>query len=163
MARPSECPRYVGVANRIEEWKTAMHVGAIMTREVHRADPGTPLSALGEILRANNIGALPVACENRLVGMVTDRDIVTRIIGKGLDPETATASDAMTETVHYAFDDEDAEDVAGNMRDLQVRRMPVVDHGKRLVGIVSLGDLANRLAPDVSGDILAGICEDLGG
>ncbi len=140
-----------------------MDVGFLMTRKVHRVRCDTGIRRVAQMMRANGIGALPVERDGRLVGMVTDRDIVTRIIGNGVGISAATAGDAMTSRIFYVFEDEDADKVARNMRDLQVRRLPVVDRDKRLVGIVSLGDLACRVRPEVAGDALEGISEELGG
>jgi len=139
-----------------------MDVGFLMTRKVHRVRCDTGIRRVADIMRTHDIGALPVERAGRLVGMVTDRDIVTRIIGNGARSATAVAGDAMTAQVFYVFDDEDAEAVAQNMSELQVRRMPVVDRGKRMVGIVSLGDLACRIRPEVAGDALEGISEEPG-
>jgi CBS domain-containing protein len=86
-------------------------------------------------------GILPVSEADRLIGMITDRDIAIRGIGYGLGPD-ARVADVMTRDVKYCFEDQDLEDVGDNMADIQVRRLPVVDREKRLVGIVSLGDLA---------------------
>lgn len=140
-----------------------MDVGSLMTHSVYRVRCNTGIRRAAEIMRANGIGAIPVERDGCLVGMLTDRDIVTRIIGNGTKSAIAVVGDAMTARVYYVFDDEGAEAVAQNMRDLQVRRMPVVDRGKRLVGIVSLGDLACRIRPEVIEDALEGISEELGG
>lgn len=140
-----------------------MEVGMLMTRDVLRIHPDTPILEAARLMHVNDIGVLPVAQGNRVVGMITDRDIVTRVLGNGLRASTARAHDAMTRRVFYLFDDEDAEAAARKMRDLQVRRMPIVDRNKRLVGIVSIGDLACRICHDVAGNALEGISETLGG
>jgi CBS domain-containing protein len=89
-----------------------------------------------------DIGLMPVGDDDRLVGMLTDRDIAVRAVAAGMGPETPVA-DVMTEEVKYCFDDDDAEDVARNMGEQQIRRIPVVNRDKRLVGIVTLSDLAS--------------------
>jgi CBS domain-containing protein len=95
-------------------------------------------------------GALPVAEGDKLVGMLTDRDIAVRAVAEGKGPD-AKVRDLMTPQVKYVFDDEQIEDVADNMADLQVRRLPVVNREKRLVGIVSLGDLVTEGSVPKSG------------
>ena len=93
-------------------------------------------------MRDENIGALPVGENDRLVGMVTDRDIVTRGLAAEGRPGTTSVRDVMSEKVFYIFDDDDVEDAARCMANHQVRRLPVLNHDKRLVGIVSMADLA---------------------
>jgi CBS domain-containing protein len=98
---------------------------------------------------------MPVEDHDRLVGMVTDRDIVVRGVADGLDPQ-AKVRDVMTTDVKYCFEDEEVDDVARNMGDIQVRRLPVVNRDKRLVGIVSLADAA-REQPAAAGTGLKGV------
>ena len=85
---------------------------------------------------------MPVGEKDRLVGMLSDRDITIRAVARGLAPDRCKVRDVMTTEIKYVFDDESVEDVARNMSELQVRRLPVLNRDKRLVGIVSLGDLA---------------------
>lgn len=92
-------------------------------------------------MAAEDVGSLPVAENDRLIGMVTDRDIVARGIALGLDVR-ATVRDVMTENVKYCYDDEDISQVAQNMAELGVRRLPVVNRDKRLVGMVALSNIA---------------------
>ena len=139
------------------------NVGSIMTTKVYKVAPETPISEVARIMRANGIGAVPVASRGRLVGMITDRDIVTRVMAVAPTSAAACAADGMTKRVYYTFDDRDADAALRNMRDLQIRRMPVVDREKRLVGIVSLGDLACSVRAEIAGDALEGISENLGG
>jgi len=103
-------------------------------------------------------GALPVGEKDHLIGMITDRDIAIRGIAKGKGPK-AKVRDVMTEDVKYCFDDQELEDVTRNMADIQVRRLPVLNRGKRLVGIVSLGDIAISHAGKGAGDALRGISQ----
>ena len=138
-----------------------MQIAEIMTSDVDRVSPEASIAEAARKMREKDIGALPVERDDRLVGMVTDRDIVTRVLGNGADATTATLRDAMTDRVLYVF--EDADDVARNMSELQVRRMAVVSHDKRLVGIVSLGDLDEHLPADVAGRTVEAVSENLGG
>jgi CBS domain-containing protein len=93
------------------------------------------------MMAAIDAGVLPVAENDHLVGMITDRDIAIRGIAKGKGP-TASVAEVMTHEVKYCFDDQDLDEVTDNMGDIQVRRLPVVNRDKRLVGILSLGDIA---------------------
>ena len=136
-----------------------MKISDVMSRDVDTVTPQTTITEAARMMRAGDFGALPVADDDRLVGMLTDRDIVVRILGSEMDANSCTVKDAMSGEVLYVFDDEDAAHVARNMADRQVRRMPVVDRDKRLVGIVALGDLAGAVPKDVAGTALEGISE----
>jgi CBS domain-containing protein len=103
-------------------------------------------------------GVLPVGDNDRLVGMITDRDIAVRAVAQGKGPQTPVR-EVMTAEVKYCFDDEDTEHVARSMSDQQVRRLPVVNRDKRLVGILSLGDLAIMQGGAPAGEALAGISQ----
>jgi CBS domain-containing protein len=119
-----------------------MKIHDVMTADVSFVEPTTPILEIARKMRDHDIGSTPVVDNERLVGMVTDRDIVVRIVADGGDPRVKTARDAMSPGVLYCFDDESVEAVLENMGDQQIRRLPVVNRGKRLVGVVSLGDLA---------------------
>jgi CBS domain-containing protein len=135
-----------------------MRISEVMTREVRIAGPDDSIGDAARLMAQLDAGVLPVADRERLIGMVTDRDIAIRGIGAGLGP-SAKVSEVMTEDVKYCYEDDQCADIAKNMGDIQVRRLPVVDRNKRLVGIVSLGDLAVTMTPDgeTIGDSLAGI------
>jgi CBS domain-containing protein len=116
-------------------------VSEVMTRDVHVAAPDQTLAeAAAEMARAD-IGCLPVGQKDKLVGMITDRDIVVRAVARGLGAETPVR-DVMTESIKYCYDDQDVREVARNMAELGVRRLPVVDRDKRLVGFVALSNIA---------------------
>ena len=93
-------------------------------------------------MRDEDIGALPVGENDRLIGMVTDRDIAVRGVAEDRAPETTTVRDVMSEKVYYCFEDDDVEDAARCMAENQVRRLPILNRDKRLTGIVSLADIA---------------------
>lgn len=118
-----------------------MKIRDVMTREAKLANPDGTLQHAAKLMKDCDCGCLPVAEGDRLVGMITDRDIAVRAIAEGKGPNSKIR-DAMTAEVKYCFEDEDLSDVCENMGDIQVRRLPVMDRNKRLVGIVSLGDLA---------------------
>ena len=118
-----------------------MQVKECMTRDVRVVSPDDTIERAAQIMGQIDAGVLPVGEGDRLIGMITDRDIAIRGVAEGCGSD-ARVRDIMSQEVRYCFDDEDAERVLGNMAEIQVRRMPVVDHDKRLIGIVSIGDLA---------------------
>jgi CBS domain-containing protein len=118
-----------------------MQVRDVMSPDPRVAAPSDTIRQAARTMAEIDSGFLPVGENDRLVGAVTDRDIAIRGVAEGLGPD-AKVADVMTEEVRYCFDDEDVTDVARNMGDLQIRRLPVVNRDKRLVGIVSLGDIA---------------------
>jgi CBS domain-containing protein len=118
-----------------------MLVNEAMSRDVRLAQPGQTIRDAAKIMSEIDSGAVPVQENDRLVGMITDRDIAIRAIAVGKGPDTPVR-EVMSEEVKYCYDDENVEHVAKNMADIQVRRLPVVNREKRLVGIISLGDLA---------------------
>jgi CBS domain-containing protein len=122
-----------------------MKVSDVMTREVKLANPNDTLRDICRTMAQIDTGAMPVGDGERLVGMITDRDVAIRGVAEGKGPD-AKVSEVMSKEVLYCFDDEDLDHVARNMGDVKVRRLPVVNRDKRLVGIVSLGDVA------ISGD-----------
>jgi CBS domain-containing protein len=119
-----------------------MKIKECMTRRVHTVAPDATIAEAARLMAENDVGALPVATPERLIGMITDRDIAIRAVAGGLAPDTRVRA-VMSEEVMYCFDNEDIDEVLANMGDIQVRRLPVVDEDKRLVGIVSLSDLAD--------------------
>ena len=135
-----------------------MQVRDAMTADVQIAAPNQTIQDAARIMAEIDAGALPVGDNDRLVGVITDRDIAVRAVAKGLPP-SAKVRDVMSEEVMYCFEDEDIDDVAQNMADIKVRRLPVLDRKKRLVGIVSLGDIAMAEGPDAAGEAICGISE----
>lgn len=119
-----------------------MLVKDCMTESVSFVEPKTPISQIARRMRDEDIGSVPVAENDKMIGMVTDRDIVVRTIAEGKDVAEMTARDVMSPRVLYCFDDQSVEEVLENMGEEQIRRLPVVNRDKRLVGVVSLGDLS---------------------
>ncbi|MBU6464422.1 MAG: CBS domain-containing protein [Bradyrhizobium sp.] len=122
-----------------------MKISEVMTRDTKLVNPNDTLQHAAKLMKACDCGILPVEEGDRLVGMITDRDIAVRCIAEGKGPD-AKVRDAMTQELKYCFEDQDISHVCANMSEIQVRRLPVVDRNKRLVGIVSLSDLARRSA-----------------
>jgi CBS domain-containing protein len=118
-----------------------MQVQEIMRPNVHMADPNMTIREAARRMRSNNIGALPVGENDRLIGMVTDRDIVVRAIAEDRSPGDTTVREVMSEGVCYCFEDDNVARAAEVMAKYQVRRLPVVDRSKRLVGFVALADI----------------------
>ena len=135
-----------------------MRVAEAMTRDVRVASPDQSLIDVAKLMAECDCGAIPVGENDRLVGMITDRDIVVRALAKGKDG-ACKVRDIMSHEVKYCYDDDDLTKVARNMADIQVRRLPVVDHDKRLVGIVALGDIATTEGKKPAGEAIAGISE----
>lgn len=135
-----------------------MRVSDTMTRDVCIASPNQTIQDAAKMMSDVDAGVLPVGENDRLVGMITDRDIAVRAVAKGMKPDTPVR-DVMTSEVRYCFEDEDTEQVARNMGDQQVRRLPVVNRDKRLVGILSLGDLAVMQGSRPAGEALAEISQ----
>ncbi len=136
-----------------------MKVSDAMTREVQLARPDQPIREIASLMGEMDIGAVPVQENDRLVGMITDRDIAVRAVGEGRGPDTPVR-EVMSREIKYCFDDQTIDEVTQNMGDLRIRRLPVVNREKRLVGILSLGDLAieNRWQ-DEAGEALGQISQ----
>ena len=138
-----------------------MKVSEAMTRDVRVANPDQSIREAAQMMVELDAGALPVGAEDRLIGMITDRDIAIRGVAKGRTPDTPVR-DVMTADVKYCFEDEEIENVARNMADIQVRRLPVVNREKRLVGIIAIADLAANEDMEVVGAAVSGISEPAG-
>jgi CBS domain-containing protein len=121
-----------------------MQLKEIMTHQVHCVPPETSLREAAQEMRLLDVGALPICKDDRLIGFITDRDIAVRAVADGQDPRSCCVSDAMTPELVYCFEDDEVEEAARLMETRQIRRLPVLSRNKRLVGIVSLGDLAIR-------------------
>jgi CBS domain-containing protein len=118
--------------------KDAMHKG------VDWVSPETPVSELAKLMREHDIGAIPIGENDRLIGMVTDRDIVCKGLAEdGFDPRQTTARDVMTDGIHCCREDDDLAKAVRHMETLKVRRLPVINKHKRLVGILALGDVSH--------------------
>jgi CBS domain-containing protein len=133
-----------------------MKVSEAMTRDVRVASPNETIRQAAKTMATLDAGVLPVGENDHLIGMITDRDIAIRGIAQGKGPK-AKVRDVMTEDVKYCFDDQEVEEVTRNMADIQVRRLPVLNRDKRLVGILSLGDIAISADGKDAAEALSGI------
>lgn len=117
-------------------------INEILSSDVQWVKPDTDVVRISRLMAENDCGFIPVGDNDKLVGIVTDRDIVLRCIAKDMDPIIMQAKDVMTPEVFYCYDHHTVEDVAKDMANNKVRRMPVVNKNKNLVGVISLGDLS---------------------
>ena len=131
-----------------------MKVRDLMHKGVEIMPPDTPITKLAKKMREMDIGAIPVGSHGELVGMVTDRDLAMRAIAADKDATKLTARDVMSKGIVYCRDSEGVEDAVRIMEQKQIRRLPVLDENKRLVGMLSLGDVCHCTSRQISGEAL---------
>ena len=131
--------------------KDAMHKGAEWVA------PATTVLELARLMAKHDIGSIPIGENDKLIGMVTDRDIVCRGLANGKDISKLTARDVMTQNIVWCRDDEDLDDATRIMEAKQIRRLPVIDKNKRMVGILSLGDISHAGKSKLSGEVLQAV------
>lgn len=125
-----------------------------MTPDVQCVGPGESLVEAAALMRQLDVGALPVCEGDRLLGMITDRDIAVRAVAEGLDPNVTAVREVMTPKVVYVYDDQEIDDAVRVMERHQIRRSPVMTRDKRLIGILSLGDIAVGASASLSAEAL---------
>jgi CBS domain-containing protein len=135
-----------------------MKISEVMTKDVQTVRPDQRVQEAASFMLSADAGSIPVTDGERLIGMITDRDIAVRGVAKGHGPDTPVR-DLMTNDVICAHQDDDVTDVASKMSDAQVRRLPVIDDQERLCGIVSLGDLSREADEDCASEALEGVSE----
>ena len=135
-----------------------MKVSEVMTRDVQTVRPDQPVQEAASFMLSADAGSIPVIDGNRLIGMITDRDIAVRGIAKGYGPDTPVR-ELMTDDIICARHDDDVDDIASKMSEAQVRRLPVIDDQERLCGIVSLGDLSRGADEDAAREALEGVTQ----
>ena len=132
--------------------KEAMHKG------VEWVGPDTPVIELAKLMRKHDVGAIPIGENDQLIGIVTDRDIVCKgLAEEGFDPDDATARDVMTPGIHCCRDDDDLAKAVRHMEKLQVRRLPVINKSRRMIGILSLGDISNSAPGDLLSECIRSV------
>jgi CBS domain-containing protein len=136
-----------------------MQVSQILTRDVETIRPETTVKEAAQRMRSMDVGSLPVCDGRHLLGMVTDRDITLRITAEGRDAANTPVQEAMSPDVAFVFEDQDVQEAARIMRERQIRRLPVLNREKHLVGILALGDIATTGNDRLSGDALEQISE----
>jgi CBS domain-containing protein len=135
-----------------------MKVKDAMHRGVDWMSPDTPVRELARLMRDRDIGSVPIGEDDRLVGMATDRDIVCKGLAEdGFDPRRATAREVMTPGIHCCREDDDLAKAMQHMETLKVRRLPVINKSKRMVGILSLGDVSRSAPSDLLSEILKSV------
>ena len=133
-------------------------ISEVMTPDVRLANPDQTIRDAASIMAEADVGSLPVGENDRLIGMITDRDIVLRAVAQGRDTQTLVR-DVMTDKIQYCFEDDNVDRVAKNMADLGVRRLPVLNRDKRLVGIVALSNVAQAGDGESTKTLLKGVAE----
>jgi CBS-domain-containing membrane protein len=135
-----------------------MKVKDAMHRGVEWVGPDTPITELARLMREHDIGAIPIGENDRLIGIVTDRDIVCKGLAQdGFDAGTTTARQVMTPGIHCCAEDDDLAKAVRHMESLQVRRLPVINKSKRMVGILSLGDLGGSASGELLSECLRSV------
>src|SRR5207247_3395456 len=119
-----------------------MKTQEIMTRKVQLAEPTLPIAKAAQKMRDLNIGFLPICENDKLIGTLTDRDITIQSVAQGRDPRLASVREIMSQQVFYCYEDDDIEHAAEHMKEREVRRLVILNREKRLVGVLSLGDIA---------------------
>lgn len=127
--------------------KDAMHPGC------EWVSPDTKVTEIALRMKRSDIGSVPVGENDKLIGMVTDRDICCKGVANGRDMQTLTAREVMTTGIVWCRDSDDVQDAAGLMESRQIRRLPVIDKNKRMVGILSLGDISHKAAPKLTAEV----------
>ena len=135
-----------------------MKVSEVMTRDIQTVRPDQPVQQAASFMLSADAGSIPVTDGDRLIGMITDRDIAVRGVAKGYGPDTPVR-ELMTNDIICVRADEDVDDAASKMSEAQVRRLPVIDDQERLCGIVSLGDLSRDADEDAAAEALEGVSE----
>lgn len=133
--------------------KDAMHAG------VTWVEPDTRIKDLARMMRDEDIGSIPIGENDRLVGMVTDRDIVCKGLADGKDPDSLTARDVMSGPIVYCRAEEDVEDAVRIMEEHEIRRLPVINENKRMVGMLSMGDIADCASRDLTAEVTRAVAD----
>lgn len=136
-----------------------MKASKAMHRKADWASAETPVLEVARMMEKDDVGAIPIGKKDKLIGMLTDRDITVRVVAKGLDPAKTKAEEVMTKGIIWCRTTETVEDAIHLMDQKKIRRLPVIDNNKRLVGMLSLGDIAHSVNRDLSGEILHAVAE----
>lgn len=136
-----------------------MEIAKIMNSPADWVEANTPVAELARRMKSSDIGALPVGRNDRLIGMVTDRDLALRVLGEGRDPATTTAEQVMTPGIVWCLTTQTVEDAMHMMEQKKIRRLPVIDEKKRLVGMLSLGDIADAMPRQLLGEVVNSVAD----
>jgi CBS domain-containing protein len=146
-----------------DELEANMNVRDVMTHGVYTTSPDDTVQTAAQTMADLDTGVLPIGENNCLIGILTDRDLSTRVVAEARDPTTTVVRDVMSPEVRYCFEDDSVEQAAFKMSQWHVRRLPVLSREQRVVGIISLGDLARAANPEIAGGALSEIAEGSGG
>lgn len=136
-----------------------MKISDAMHKKADWASADTPVSDVAKMMEIDDIGAVPVGKDDKLIGMITDRDIALRVVAKGRDPKKTVAEDIMSKGIVYCRTNETVEDAIHLMDQKKIRRLPVINDKKRLVGMLSLGDVSHAVSRELSGELLHGVAD----
>ena len=138
-----------------------MKLNQIMTRDVEVIHPDDTLESAAQKMRDRDVGFLPVCDGDRLIGVLTDRDLITRALAEGTESKALLGRDLVTSPAIYCFDDQSVDESAKLMHDNQIRRLVVLNRDKQMVGVISLGDLAMTANDKLTGDVLQSVSEPM--
>lgn len=136
-----------------------MQISKAMHRTADWVSGDTPVSEVARMMEKDDVGAIPIGRDDKLIGMLTDRDIAVRVVGKGVDPAKTPAEEVMTKGIVWCRTTETVEDAIHLMDQKKIRRLPVIDENKRLVGMLSLGDIAHAVSRELSGELLHAVAD----
>ena len=136
-----------------------MEISKAMHAKADWVSADTPVSEIARLMHQDDIGAVPVGKDDRLIGMVTDRDIALRVVAEGRDPARTTAEDIMTKGIIFCRTNETVEDAIHLMTHKKIRRLAVLDDKKRLAGMLSLGDISHAVGRELSGELLRSVSD----
>lgn len=131
----------------------------VMTKKCEWISPETSVAEAAKLMKKFDCGFLPIGENDKMIGMLTDRDIAIRAVAEGKDPKSTKARDVMTKKIYYCYDDQAVDEVCSNMGEIKVKRLPVVNRDKRLVGVASFGDVAQAAAAEQVGECQQQITE----
>jgi len=135
-----------------------MKVKDVMHKGVDWVGPDTPVIEIAKLMQAHDVGSIPIGEDDRLIGMVTDRDIVCKgLARKDFNPARATARDVMTEGIHCCRDDDDLAKAVHHMETLKIRRLPVINKSRRMVGMISLGDVSQSVTVELAAQYIKSV------
>ena len=136
-----------------------MKISEAMHRQADWVSADTPISEVAKMMAKDDVGAIPVGKADKLIGMITDRDIALRVVAEGRDPKKTAAEDVMTKGIVYCRTTETVEDAIHLMDQKKIRRLPVIDNNKRLVGMLSLGDVSHAVSRELSGELFHAVAD----
>ncbi|MEX0644293.1 MAG: CBS domain-containing protein [Parvularculaceae bacterium] len=134
-----------------------MKVRQVMHKGVHAREPSTPVSQIAKLMKSDDIGAVPIVANGKLVGIVTDRDIAVRAVAEGRDLAKATARDVMTSGLVCCGEDDEIDEAVRQMEKRKIRRLPVTNAQEQLVGMLSLGDISHAVGQSISGELVKAV------